>query len=421
MFQTLFSRWLKFGTRSSLIAARHRGRKTRSARSCFTPRLEVLEHRDVPSFVFQTIDHPNAGTTGDGTQGTFPIGINSSGLISGNYGDAKDVTHGFLLSHGHYTTFDDPSAGTAAGQGTNASGLNDRGQVVGLYWDPNSVGHGFLLSHGSYTTLDDPNAAHYTNAVSLNNQGRIVGYYADSGSAIHGFLLSHGQYTTLDDPNAGTAAGQGTFGLGINNEGQISGIYLDAGGVYHGFLLSHGQYTTLDDPNGVQGTVAYGINDRAQIVGYYIDAGSVLHGFVFSHGQYTTLDDPNAAAGAFQGTVPVGISASGKIVGSYIDSNNLDHGFLATQANDDSDPEAPNMLVAASSSQTNPGNTLGTMSTGYPTAVVAVWSPLSDGDNGGSSQIVSTPALAVGRDAVDPVDAAFASNKDIFGSYTLIP
>jgi hypothetical protein len=180
-------------------------------------------------------------------------------------------------------------------------------------------------------------------------------------------------------------------------------------------LLSHGQYTTLDDPNGVQGTVAYGINDRAQIVGYYIDAGSVLHGFLFSHGQYTTLDDPNAAAGAFQGTVPVGISASGKIVGSYIDSNNLDHGFLATRANDDSDPEAPNMLVAAGSSQTNPGNTLGAMSTGYPTVFVAVWTPLSGGDNGGSSsQIVSTSVAAVGRHAVDLVDAAFATMDDPF-------
>src|SRR5947209_8104638 len=113
MFQTFFSRWLNSVRRSSLIAPRPRGRKARPPRRHFTPGLEVLERRDVPSVVFQTIDHPNAGTTGDGTQGTFAIGINSSGLISGNYGDAKDVTHGFLLSHGHYTTFDDPSAGTA--------------------------------------------------------------------------------------------------------------------------------------------------------------------------------------------------------------------------------------------------------------------------------------------------------------------
>jgi hypothetical protein len=102
-------------------------------------------------------------------------------------------------------------------------------------------------------------------------------------------------------------------------------------------------------------------------------------------------------------------------VGSYIDSNNLDHGFLATRANDDSDPEAPNMLVAAGSSQTNPGNTLGTMSTSYPTAFVAVWSPLSDGDNGGSSQIVSTTVAAGRTHAVDLVDAAFASIDDPFG------
>jgi hypothetical protein len=433
----LFSSWLRNlrspWARTGLQPARQTPRRR-------SPRLSVeqLEDRLVPStFVFQTIDNPNAGGTGDGTQGTFPIGINASGLISGNYGDSNDVTHGFLLNHGHYTTFDDPKAGTAAGQGTNAFGLNDWGQVVGLYWDPNSVGHGFLLSHGNYTTLDDPNAALYTAAVSVNNREQIVGYYADSRSVIHGFLLSHGQYTTLDDPNAGTAAGQGTFGIGINNDGQVSGNYVDAGGVYHGFLLSHGhdgQYTTLDDPNAGtaagQGTVAYGLNDRGQIVGYYVDAGSVFHGFLLSHGQYTTLDDPKAAAGAFQGTDAVGISASGKIVGTYIDSNNLDHGFLATLSKCDSGAEINppggsrlnsdsgnlNMPVGVSSSQTNIGNDLGAISSCTPTAVFTMSLSLGAGYSTASSQIASTTEAAAGKDAVDTVDAVFASIDDLFGA-----
>jgi hypothetical protein len=37
----------------------------------------------VPSYVFQTIDDPNAGTTGNGIQGTFSVGINAGGQISG--------------------------------------------------------------------------------------------------------------------------------------------------------------------------------------------------------------------------------------------------------------------------------------------------------------------------------------------------
>jgi hypothetical protein len=471
-----FSSWLR-----SLRSPRARtgGQTRQQAPRRRGPRLSVeqLEDRLVPStFVFQTIDNPNAGRTGDGTQGTFAIGINASGRISGNYGDSNDVTHGFLLSHGHYTTFDDPNAGSAAGQGTNASGLNDRGQIVGFYWDANSLVHGFLLSHGQYTTLDDPNAALYTAAVALNNREQIVGYYADTRSVIHGFLLSHGQYTTLDDPNAGTAAGQGTSGLGINNDGQVSGNYVDAGGVNHGFLLSHGQYTTLDDPNAGtaagQGTVAYGLNDRGQIVGYYADAGSVFHGFLLSHGQYTTLDDPNAAAGAFQGTVPVGISASGKIVGSYIDSNNLDHGFLATSAKRDSgaainlpggsrlnsDSGNLNMPVGVSGSQTNIGNGFGgalyvgggtvtltgdTLSTNTAQSGGALYvaggtvtltsdtlaagqdgrsvgSPVKSGEDGGLS---INAAAAVSLDAVTLADVinntAFTRDNDIFGPFAI--
>jgi hypothetical protein len=49
----------------------------------FVPKLEALEDRMVPSYVFQTIDDPNAGTTGNGIQGTFSVGINAGGQISG--------------------------------------------------------------------------------------------------------------------------------------------------------------------------------------------------------------------------------------------------------------------------------------------------------------------------------------------------
>jgi len=45
----------------------------------FVPRLEALEDRLVPSYVFQTIDDPNAGTATNGIQGTFAVGINGGG------------------------------------------------------------------------------------------------------------------------------------------------------------------------------------------------------------------------------------------------------------------------------------------------------------------------------------------------------
>jgi probable HAF family extracellular repeat protein len=151
-------------------------------------------------------------------------------------------TTGFVLSHGQYTTLDDPSAGTGASQGTVALGINAPGTIVGVYTDPNNVNHGFLLSHGQYTTLDDPNGGtgfmQGTYAEGINASGQIVGLYIDANNDQHGFVLSHGQYTTLDDPNAGTGAFQGTFAFGINASGTIVGNYTDANGAIHGYLAT---------------------------------------------------------------------------------------------------------------------------------------------------------------------------------------
>jgi probable HAF family extracellular repeat protein len=306
--------------------------------------VEALECRTVPSYLFQTLDDPNAGT--GAFQGTGPQAINEHGQITGFYTDVNNVNHGFLLSNGQYTTLDDPNAGTGAGQGTIANVSSDSGQIVGSFFDANTVAHGFVLSGGQYTTLpDDPKAAtglgplSGSDARAMNDQGQIVGFYYDANFVSHGYLLSHGQYTTLDDPNAGTMAGQGpfaqgTFPQGFNNSGQIVGFYIDASFHGHGYLLSHGQYTTLDDPNAAngafQGTIASGINDHGQIVGYYYDANNVTHGYLLSHGQYTTIDAPKAGTGAFQGTGLQGINDSGHIVGFNVDANNVIHGFLAT-------------------------------------------------------------------------------------------
>jgi hypothetical protein len=344
----------------------------------------------VPSYVFQTLDAPNAGTGTNGVQGTFTVGINVSGLISGNYGDANNVTHGLLLSNGQYTTFDDPVAGTAPFQGTNAFSLNDQGQVVGFYWDttPNPIfgrfnEHGFLLSNGKYTTLDEPNAVGTTQATAINNFGRIVGSYLDARSVFHGFLLTGGHYTTLDDPHAGTGAGtlQGTVPTGINASGAITGFYIGPNNDFHGFLLNQGQYTTIDEPNAAPGpflgTEAVGINTAGQIVGNYEDAKFVIHGFLLANGQYTTLDDPNAgtAAGDNQGTQPDGINDSGNIVGFYVASNRRIHGFLATPAPGATAVGAATVNPAAATlilfPQTAPASAATSAATEHPPAVPA--------------------------------------------------
>jgi len=120
--------------------------RQRHRRPSFVPQPETLETRTALSggYVFSTLDDPSAGKTGSiyEVQGTFAYMINNCGQITGWYVDAEGATHGFLLSHGQYTTLDDP-----AGMGsTFADGINDRGQIVGFYFDSTGLAHGFLAT-----------------------------------------------------------------------------------------------------------------------------------------------------------------------------------------------------------------------------------------------------------------------------------
>jgi probable HAF family extracellular repeat protein len=323
MFLRFFSNWLKAVNRRSPGAPWRQGVGKRRTQPRVAPQVEVLEDRTVPSggYVFHTIDDPL------GVQGSAAFGINSSGKVVGDFTDANSVTHGYLLSGGHYTTIDDPSTVGV----TNAFGINASGKIVGQYLDANGLNHGFLLSGGHFTTLDNPNAGtgtgQGTTALGINASGSIVGNYTDANGLNHGFLFSGGRYTTLDDSNAGTGTGQGTFAEGINASGRIVGQYIDANGLVHGFLLRDGQYTTRDDPTGVQGSGADGNNDSGQVAGFSFDANGVLHGYLLSGSRYTTFDDP---AGV-KGSAADAISDTGQVVGEYFDANGVVHGYLATK------------------------------------------------------------------------------------------
>jgi len=71
----------------------------------------------------------------------------------------------------------------------------------------------------------------------------IVGYYVDSKIVAHGFARSvNGTIITFNDPGAGTAAGQGTFGISNSTLAhplfeEITGYYVDSRNVLHGFEL----------------------------------------------------------------------------------------------------------------------------------------------------------------------------------------
>ena len=281
--------------------------------------------------------------------GTVAMGINSSGVIAGQFVDSNNLFHGFVrFRDGSFTTFDAPGAGTTTGsfQGTIGNAINSAGVIAGSYFDNNNASHGFVrFRNGTITTFDAPGAStgagQGTAGIAINSKGDITGFFYDNNNAIHGFLRDRdGSFTTFDTPGAGTGALQGTFGLGINSEGDIGGTVHLANDVRHGFLRDHdnGTFTTFKvqgaGTSAGQGTWGEVINNSGVIAGFYADRNTVFHGYVrHRDGTITKFDPPGTgtipSSGAFQyGTQPIAINDAGAITGSDLDNNNVIHAFL---------------------------------------------------------------------------------------------
>ena len=196
-----------------------------------------------PTGGFTTFDAPGASSVAAFGYGTFPESINDAGVIAGHYTDAHETSHGFVRkSSGKITTFDAPGASSvaASGYGTFAEDINGAGAITGHFGDANGVHHGFVRSRGGeFTTFDAPGADLGTLPKSINEAGTITGHFGDAKGVYHGFLRSPGgKFTTFDAPGAGTAddSGFGTYPDSINDAGAITGHYIDAQGLNHGFL-----------------------------------------------------------------------------------------------------------------------------------------------------------------------------------------
>jgi hypothetical protein len=190
-----------------------------------------------------TIDAPGAG----GNFGTFLYNtftcLNPKGAITGIYGDANNILHGFLRApDGKITEFDAPGGGTSIAQGTYSESINPGGVITGYIEDSNYVAHGFVrLSDGTFTTFDVPDAAlganQGTGTASINSSKTVTGDFTDANNAYHGYSRSPGgTFTTLNAPDAGTGAGQGTRPTTNNAAGDITGFFTDGNNVNHGFL-----------------------------------------------------------------------------------------------------------------------------------------------------------------------------------------
>ena len=308
-------------------------------------------------------DAPGAGTGKN--QGTFPISINTGGVITGMFSDTNSVYHGFVrAAGGTITAFDAPGATLSGHAGTVAMSINTAGTITGMYRDSTLVYHGFMrAAGGTISSFDAPGAGsgyvQGTQPLSINTAGAITGYYRDSNYVDHGFVrAANGTFTAIDAPGAGTNPGQakglkyqGTIAISINAGGTIAGSWADPNFANHGFVrTTDGTISEFDVSGaggaGTFGTVSGSINTAGVIAGVYQDANGVFHGFQrATDATITSFDAPGAGgSGMFAGTAGVSINDSSVITGVFADANNVFHGYLLTPATAPSASLSPTSL-----------------------------------------------------------------------------
>jgi uncharacterized membrane protein len=301
-------------------------------------------------FQFVTIDVPCGACAGGIARSTSAQGINSAGVIVGNYVDALGARHGFVLSRGRFTTIDVPGslAGVTGVLPTSASGINAAGDIVGSYTAPvnatapegspefcpaaGSVAciKGFLYSAGAFSTVLVPG---HPGAIphGITARGDIYGCLHDFDlmASMFGFARTRDGYISLTAGGGELANPSQSVPDSMNNGatpdgGTIVGGWTNlADGHTHGYVVRGGIFQSYDVP-GSDLTFIWDINEGRALVGVYHAARN--YGFLQlpDGSDPVTLDPPNsvnAAAG--------GINAGGLIVGQYVDSNGHVHGFLA--------------------------------------------------------------------------------------------
>lgn len=216
---------------------------------------------------------------------TVAWSINDFGTVAGYYQTLVDtVNHGFLRSaHGTITTFDVPGAGTGLYQGTVPLAVNDTGVVTGYYYDSGSVAHGFVrAADGTITTFDAPGAGFSgTMPSDINSAGTIIGSYvsAASESQVVGFVrATDGTITSFDGfPQPSNI----TFPYAVNSKGVIVGNNSPGPGL--AFERSpNGKTADFAVPGGTGGTYptqVSGINSTGVITGQYV-IGYTSFGFI---------------------------------------------------------------------------------------------------------------------------------------------
>jgi hypothetical protein len=255
------------------------------------------------SFDFVPIDVPCSACPDGIALSTRALGINPGGDIVGAYIDAVGMTHGFLLSRGHFTTIDVPGslAGVEGFLPTFPEGISPSGDIVGNYFAPPSMApqssqaycpatgspaciKGFLYNSGTFSTVLFPG---HPGAIPrrITPDGDIYGCYHDFDlmGSMFGFARTRSGYISLAADGGELINHSQSVPASMNNgatpDGQtIVGLWTDMmTGDSHGYVVRNGNFQSYDVP-GSTFTYIWDINPAGAFVGVYTSDKN--HGFL---------------------------------------------------------------------------------------------------------------------------------------------
>lgn len=247
------------------------------------------------------LGYSSYGTVYDGTTVTpmdrgWPIAINNSGVVLGQYvAGTSQSPWPFLHPSGQRI----PGLG---GWGQFATDLNDAGQVVGFGTAITSEGeeqHAFLHADGQTRDLGTFGGWH-SRPSDINNAGQIVGTAGTEDNSRHAFLWDDGVMTDL-----GTLGGRNSVATAVNERGQVVGFSEVAPGSSerHAFFYSDGQMVDLTEWLGLSFNEAAGLNSASIVLN---DLGQIALDTIMDNGTrgiflLTPIPEPSLYALMFAG------------------------------------------------------------------------------------------------------------------------
>ena len=211
---------------------------------------------------------------------TLGLGINDAGAVTGYWLDSHKVAHGFVrAADGTFTSFDAPGAGSGAnlGEGTYAVGINASGVITGYLSgtiNGTSGTFGFLRASNGTSTIFAVNPS--TVPLGINSDGEVTGYWQDNNGLNHGFVrAADGTLTTF----SGNDVDISSISYSINAAGATTGYINGAG-----FIRMPGG-TVYPFHVAGNGPIPVSINQSYSVTGYYAVSTSTAfawHGFVLT-------------------------------------------------------------------------------------------------------------------------------------------